>query len=90
MKTDTVKLIFAYVAALGIIAFTCYALVLHPFVVESDTKLFLTGAAGGAFTFLWGDQVAARSQRQTESAIAVGLNATPSEGPAQPQPTPEV
>jgi hypothetical protein len=84
MKADTLKLTLSYVIALGVIGFTCYALVLHPFVVETDVKLWLTGAAGGALAFVFGDQTATRSKIEQQSAFTKGLNATPNPLPEEP------
>jgi hypothetical protein len=61
---ETLKLTISYIAALGIIAGTYYALVLFPYQLDTDVKLWLTGAAGGALAFLFGDQVATRAFSQ--------------------------
>lgn len=55
---------FAYVIATAILAGTFYALILSPFVIEADVKLWLTGAAGAAITFVFGDQASSRGARQ--------------------------
>lgn len=68
MKADAIKLIFTYLIALAILIGTYYALVLSPFVVDDDVKLWLTGAAGAAIGFVFGEQIAMRTARQSESA----------------------
>ncbi len=79
--TDMTKA-FAYIISLAILAGTYYALVIYPFVLDSDVKLWLTALAGAATTFVYGDQVASRTARNT-------LNASDS-GAAQALSTPTV
>ena len=71
--------VFAYAISALILAGTYYALVLYPLVLDADIKLWLTGLAGAATTFVYGDQVASRTARQTSAAIDKGLNATPND-----------
>jgi len=71
--------IFAYCISALILAGTYYALVLYPLVLDADIKLWLTGLAGAATTFVYGDQVASRTARQTSAAISTGLSATPND-----------
>ena len=77
MKADTIKLVFSYLTALALIAGTYYALVLYPYVLDPEVKLWLTGAAGGAIAFVFGDQIATRAKVEQQSAFDKGLNATP-------------
>ena len=70
MTEGVVRLVFAHVTALLILVGTFYALVLHPFVVETDVKLFLTGLSGTAALFIFGDQVAARARANTRADLA--------------------
>ena len=55
---------FAYVISAAILAGVYYALVINPYVLEADTKLWLTGIAGAAITFVFGDQASSRGARQ--------------------------
>jgi len=71
--------VFAYFISALILAGTYYALVLYPLVLDADIKLWLTGLAGAATTFVYGDQVASRTARQTSAAIDKGLAATPND-----------
>jgi hypothetical protein len=71
MKSDVTK-IFAYIIALAILVGTYYALVPYPYALDADVKLWLTGAAGSALTFVFGDQVASRTAKQSEAASASG------------------
>jgi len=77
VKADTVKLIFTYFIALAILAGTFYALILSPFVVADDVKLWLTGAAGSALTFVFSEQVSARTARQQAAATEASVNTQP-------------
>ena len=79
MKADTVKLIFTYLIAVGLIAGTYYALVIYPYQLDESVKLWLTGAAGGAIAFVFGDQVASRARVDQQSAFSKGLGATPNQ-----------
>lgn len=63
------KPVITYLTAVGVIAGTYYALVIYPYVLDSDVKLWLTGAAGGALAFLFGDQVAARTRTATQEDL---------------------
>jgi hypothetical protein len=85
MKANTLKLVLSYLIALGIVAGTYYALVLYPYVLDSDVKLWLTGAAGGALAFVFGDQTATRSKIEQQSAFSQGLHATPISEPLPEQ-----
>lgn len=67
----------AYVFAFLVLGGTFYALVIYPFVLDVDIKLWLTGAAGSAITFVFGDQVASRTAKQAQSSFDSGLTATP-------------
>ena len=85
MKADSVKLLFSYLTAILLIAGTYYALVLYPFVLDPEVKLWLTGAAGGAIAFVFGDQIATRAKVEQQSAFDKGLGATPNQnGSAEP------
>lgn len=86
MKADTVKLVFSYVTALLLIVGTYYALVLYPFVLDPEVKLWLTGAAGGAIAFVFGDQIATRAKVEQQSAFDKGLSATPNQAPVTEPP----
>jgi len=66
----------AYITALAILAATYYALVLYPFALDADIKLWLTGLSGSAATLIFSDQVASRTARQGQAAFDKGL-ATP-------------
>lgn len=77
MKADSIKLIFSYLTALALIGGTYYALVLYPYVLDPEVKLWLTGAAGGAIAFVFGDQIATRAKVEQQSAFDKGLSATP-------------
>jgi hypothetical protein len=77
MKSDTVKLLFTYLIALAILVGTYYALIISPFEVDADVKLWLTGAAGGAITFVFGEQVAMRTARQQAAATLASVNSMP-------------
>jgi hypothetical protein len=67
----------AYLAALAILAATYYALVLYPFALDADIKLWLTGLSGSAATLIFSDQVASRTARQGQAAYDKGVQ-TPS------------
>ena len=82
MKTDSIKLIFTYGIALAVLIGAFYALILSPYEVEADVKLWLTGLAGTATMFVFGEQVSQRTQRQAQSTFDQGLGATPT--PALP------
>jgi hypothetical protein len=69
--------VFAYVISAGILGGVYYALVLYPFVLDADVKLWLTALAGAATTFIFGDQVASRTQRAATATFDKGLAATP-------------
>ncbi len=71
MKADVTKG-FAYIISALILAGTYYALVLYPFALDADIKLWLTGLAGAATTFIFGDQVASRTARNTLNASDSG------------------
>jgi hypothetical protein len=77
MKSDAIKLVFTYLIALAILVGAYYALVISPYAVEADVKLWLTGAAGGAITFVFGEQVALRTARQQAAATAASVNTYP-------------
>lgn len=68
--------VFAYVIALALLAGVFYALVLSPNEVEADVKLWLTGAAGAAITFVFGDQASSRGARQALAAPSQTVTAT--------------
>ena len=84
MKADTIKLLASYITAMGVIAFTAYSLVIYPYVLDADVKLWLTGAAGGALAFIFGDQVATRTKAEQQSAFTKGLGATANPEPPAP------
>ena len=69
MTEGVVRLIFAHLTAILILIGTYYALVIHPFIIETDVKLFLTGLSGTAALFIFGDQVAARARANTRSDL---------------------
>lgn len=77
MKADSLKLIFTYAVAVFLIAGTYYALVLFPYQLDADVKLWLTAASGGAIAFVFGDQIATRTKHEQQSAFTAGLGATP-------------
>lgn len=56
--------VFAYVIALAILAGVFYALILSPYQLDADVKLWLTGSAGAAIAFVFGDQASSRGARQ--------------------------
>ena len=56
--------VFSYVIALTILVGDFYALVLSPYVVDADTKLWLTGIGGAAISFVFSDQASSRGARQ--------------------------
>jgi hypothetical protein len=62
----------AYLVAIAILVGTYYALVLYPYALDADIKLWLTGLSGGASTFIFGDQVASRTARNTLNASDSG------------------
>lgn len=76
--TDMTK-VFAYTISTLILAGTYYALVLYPYALDADVKLWLTALAGAATTFVYGDQVASRTQRAATSTFDKGLAATPND-----------
>lgn len=92
MNSDGLKTIFANTIALAILAGTFYALVLSPFVVEADVKLWLTGASGWAIGYVFGDRIAAQAVKQSTAASAQGAaqaltpfpSATPNGTPLDP------
>ena len=80
---------FAYIISTLILAGTYYALVLYPFALDADVKLWLTALAGAATTFVYGDQVASRTARNTLAASDSGAEkalAVPVVPPEPPQP----
>jgi hypothetical protein len=78
MNLDVTKA-FAYLVAAAILIGTYYALIVYPYQLDADVKLWLTGLSGAASGFIFGDQVASRTARQTNAAISTGLGATPNE-----------
>lgn len=64
---------FTAIVALLILGATFYALVLYPFVLDSDVKLWLTGLSGTAALYLFGDQLQRSSARQAQDAYEKGL-----------------
>lgn len=72
MKSDGIKLIFTYTIVVAVLFGTFYALILSPYTVADDVKLWLTGAAGSALTFVFGEQVSMRTARQSEASSASG------------------
>jgi hypothetical protein len=74
MKAETIKLVFTYLIAAGIIGFGMYALVLYPYELSTETKLLISGLMGAATTHVFGEQVAARAAHQAESASALGAS----------------
>jgi len=78
MNLDATK-VFAYIVAALILVGVYYALVIYPYVLDPEVKLWLTGIAGGAATFIFGDQAASRAARATTAAINTGLSATPND-----------
>ncbi len=83
---------FAYVISSLILAGTYYALVLYPFALDADVKLWLTALAGAATTFVYGDQVASRTARNTLNASdsgaqkALAMPSSPNDLVAPPEP----
>lgn len=77
MKSDTIKLLFTYLIALAILVGTYYALVVSPFVVDADVKLWLTSASGAAIGFVFGEQIANRTARQQAAATLASVNSMP-------------
>lgn len=77
MKADAIKLVFTYVIALAILVGAYYALIISPFTVDSDVKLWLTGLAGASVTFVFGEQVSLRTARQQAAATAASVNTLP-------------
>ena len=73
MQDITFTKVTAYIASLAILGATYYALVLYPYALDADIKLWLTGLAGSAATFIFGDQVASRTSRQNQTAFDKGL-----------------
>ena len=79
MTSSDVTKAFAYIISALILAGTYYALVLYPLVLDADVKLWLTGLAGAATTFIFGDQVASRTAKQAQAGFDSGLGATPND-----------
>jgi hypothetical protein len=83
---------FAYVIATGILVGVFYALIIYPYQLDADVKLWLTGAAGAAMTFVFGDQASSRGARQAlqspEQTVTVdaGPPATATVGPTDQPP----
>jgi hypothetical protein len=77
MKAETLKILYTYAIASFIVVGTYYALVIYPYVLDSDVKLWLTGASGGALAFVFGDQIASRTKTEQQSAFNAALYATP-------------
>ena len=82
--SDPIRWFTAAVALLILIG-TYYALVLYPFVLDSDVKLWLTGLSGTAALYLFGDQLQRSSARAAVKAYEKGLQ-TPAPTPATPTP----
>jgi hypothetical protein len=82
MKPDFIKAIYTYAIATFLIVGTYYALVLYPYQLDADVKLWLTGVSGGAVAFIFGDQIASRTRKDQQSAFDSGLGATPNDRPA--------
>lgn len=78
MKADNLKLVFTYLIALAILVGAYYALIISPYTVDSDVKLWLTGLAGASVTFVFGEQVSLRTARQQAAATAASVNTMPS------------
>jgi hypothetical protein len=74
---------FTHLVALLILTATFYALVLHPYVIETDVKLFLTGLSGTASLYLFGDQMQRSSASRQQAAFDKGLGATPIPTPTE-------
>lgn len=90
MRSDTLRW-FTHLVALAILAATFYALVLHPHVIETDIKLWLTGLSGTAALYLFGDQLQRSSSQRTQRAFEQGLATTTptANGAVQPTAVPE-
>lgn len=78
MNIDATKA-FAYLVAAAILFGTFYALIIYPYQLDADVKLWLTGLSGAASGFIFGDQVASRTQRAATSTFDKGLSATPND-----------
>lgn len=84
MSNDTAVRWFTHLVALAILTATFYALVIYPYVIETDVKLFLTGLSGTASLYLFGDQLQRSTAKRSEEAFDKGLNATPTPGQEEP------
>ena len=77
---------FTHAVALMILAATFYALVIHPYVIETDVKLFLTGLSGTASLYLFGEQMQRSTAARAQEAFDKGLTATPNPTEELPPP----
>jgi hypothetical protein len=74
MSDLNVTKLVAYITALAILAATYYALVIYPYALDADIKLWLTGLSGAASTLIFSDQVSSRTARQGQAAFDKGVS----------------
>jgi hypothetical protein len=71
--------VLTYVFAFGIWVGTYYALVIYPYSLDADVKLWLTGGSGTALLAVFGDQIASRTEKAASATFDKGLSATPND-----------
>lgn len=72
LTNDTLKIVFTYLSTILLLSFGFYALVIYPFVLDDLVKGAIIGFMGSAIAFMYGDQVATRTAKQSEAASASG------------------
>jgi hypothetical protein len=77
MQSDTVKLIFTFLIAIGVIGAGFYSLVIYPFQLDDLVKGAIISFMTLAMQAVFADQIAARVGHQQQNAFDAGLTATP-------------
>lgn len=64
---------------------TYYALVLYPYNLDADVKLWLTNASGAALLYMFGEAISNRTARQSAAASDLGAKQALSTSPPTPE-----
>ena len=85
MKSDPYRW-FISIVAVVILAANYYALILYPYALDTDVKLWLTGLSGTAMLFLFGDQLARSAAKGQQAAFDKGMSSATPAPTDQPPP----
>lgn len=77
MKADTIKLIATYLITAMVLGFGYYSLVIYPYQLDDLVKGAIIGFMGSSIAFVYGDQVATRTQHQQQKAYDSGVQTMP-------------